>query len=178
MKRILRWIRGALGNALAWGVVWAGFGLLMGAISSISRPDMLPILPGYALMVGAIGACFGGGFAAFISANFRGRSVDELSPARFAFGGALVTIPFTLLLGAYVQSSWNGWIFFSDLIVPVAIPAVLGGLTAYSTVKLAQRALPEVRPTDRLDSGISRDAGRLAEAADRPRERGIGTVRT
>jgi len=175
MKRILRWTRGVLGNALAWGVVWAGFGLLLGAISSISRPYMLPHLPGYAIMVGALGAFFGGSFAAFISANFRGRSVDELSPARFAFGGALVTIPFTLLLGAYIQS-WNGWIFLSDLIVPVAVPAVFGGLTAFSTVKLAQRALPEVRPTDRITSGISIDADHLAEATNRTRGRGTGTV--
>ncbi len=175
MKRILRWTRGALGNALAWGVVWAGFGLVFGLISSISRPYMLAHLPGFALVIGALGAFFGGSFAAFISANFRGGSVDELSPARFAFGGALVTIPFTLLLGAYVQS-WNGWIFFSELIVPVAVPAVLGGLTAYSTVKLAQRALPEVRSTDRLDSGISTEAGRPAEAANRTRRRGTGTV--
>lgn len=175
MKRILRWIRGALGNALAWGITWAGFGLLFGAISAISRPYILPYLPGYALMFGAIGALFGGSFAAFISANFRGGSVDELSPGRFAFGGALVTIPFTLLLNAWVQS-WKGWIFFSDMIVPVALPAALGGLTAYTSVKLAQRALPEVRPSDRLESGLSTDPGRLAEAADRTRGRGIGTV--
>ena len=175
MKRILRWIRGALGNALAWGITWAGFGLLFGAISSISRPYMLSYLPAYALMIGAIGAFFGGSFAAFISANFRGGSVDELSPGRFAFGGALVTIPFTLLLNAWVQS-WKGWIFLSDMIVPVAVPAVLGGLTAYTTVKLAQRALPEVRPTNRLEFGISSDPGRLAEAADRTRGRGTGTV--
>ncbi|MCL7976042.1 MAG: hypothetical protein M8863_01915 [marine benthic group bacterium] len=175
MKRILRWIRGALGNALAWGITWAGFGLLFGAISSISRPYMLPHLPGYALMIGAIGAFFGGSFAAFISVNFRGGSVDELSPGRFAFGGAVVTIPFTLLLNAWVQS-WKGWIFLSDMIVPVAVPAVLGGLTAYTTVKLAQRALPELRPTDRLESGICTDPGRLAEAADRTHGRGIGTV--
>ena len=47
MKRILRWIRGAAGNALAWGITWAGFGLLLGAARTISRPDMLPYLPGY-----------------------------------------------------------------------------------------------------------------------------------
>ena len=178
MKRILRWIRGALGNALAWGVVWAGFGLVFGLISSISRPYMLAHLPGFALVIGALGAFFGGSFAAFISANFRGGSVDELSPARFAFGGALVTIPFTLLLGAYIQSSWNGWIFFSDLIVPVAIPAVLGGLTAYSTVKLAQRALPEDHPTDRLEPGIVTGANGLVEAGDRLHAQGSRAIRT
>ena len=113
----------------------------------------------------ALGAAFGGVFAAYISANFRGKRVGDLSPARFAFGGALVPIPFIFVLAASAQS-WKGWIFLGDLIIPVAFVAALGGLTAYGTVKLAQKSLPPGQLPDELDPGFATASRSLPKTGD------------
>jgi hypothetical protein len=164
MKRVLRWFRGVLGNALAWGIGWLVVGAGFGAYSAVFHSLPWRLVPAAALMVAAIGAGFGATFAAFISANFRGRSVEELNPLRFALGGALITIPFTLVFGAAVES-WKGWIFFADLIAPVGTVALLGGLTAYGTVKLARKALPPGASTEEIESGSESKSKRLASTS-------------
>lgn len=154
MSRFLRWLRGALGNAVVWGAAWFGAGFILGAV--LGWPFELRyiryIVLNGAVPMGLMGAALGGVFAAYISANFRGKRVGDLSPARFAFGGALVPIPFILALAASAQS-WKGWIFLGDLFIPVAFVATLGGLTAYSTVKLAQKSLPPGQVPDELEPG-------------------------
>lgn len=156
MRRVLRWIRGAIGNVLTWGVAWFVGGIVLTTI--LGLPNGLPPLESLALVgriFGVAGAVFGTAFSAFISANFRGQQVEELKAGRFAFGGALVTIPFVLLLSAWNDYAFSGWVFFSDLIAPVATAATLGGLTAYATVKLAQKSLPSGPEADELEPGRS-----------------------
>jgi hypothetical protein len=146
MRGILRRLRGAVGNALVWGGVWSGTTFtvsmiytlagLSGASFSWSYLKAILLFSGFQ---GAVGFVTGGAFSAYFVGAFRGRSLDNLNPWRAALGGALVTVPFVLLLKIWSNSMLGyEWIFLSELLRPVAYSAALGGLTAFSSVRLAQ----------------------------------------
>ncbi len=165
MKRLFRRLRGVLGNALIWGTVWLLCGSVIGILPLLRGDIGLATVLSTGIFAGSLGAGFGSVFAAFVAGNFRGKTVDELSPGRFAVGGALVTIPISLLLSAASQS-WKGWIFFGDLILPVGVTAALGGLTAFGIVKLAQRALPPGAAVAELEQGTASRLRYLAHKSD------------
>ena len=164
MKIILRRLRGALGNALVWGGMWFGstFALLLGPyFLGSGRTDLswqvLRVLFEASLLIGLVGFVTGSAFSAYVASAFRDRKIEDLSPARFALGGSLVPIPIILLLKMWLSAAMgDGWIFMSELVVPVTFAATLGALTGYGTAKLAQKAMSPGESQDELEPGTQR----------------------
>ncbi len=154
MSTLLGRLRGAAMNALFWGAAWFGMGfvlhLVFRALSGgrFVWPYELYSALHMAVDIGVTGAFVGAGFSAFIAANFRKQRAEKLSPWRFALGGSLVSaliMQVVLLLQDY-------WIWPFDLprfIAYTGIYSLMGGATAFGTIKLAQRA----EDIDLLESG-------------------------
>jgi len=160
MKLILRRLRGALGTALTWAVAWFGAGFLF-----ITLNHVLGLIPfrvytelflsnalRYATQMAFVGFITGGTFSLYVASTFSKERLEDLSPGRFAVGGALVAVFLTLaLLGV---APGYGVLLLSDIVVPLGMSAMLGGGTGYASIKLAQRELPGSRTSERqLDSG-------------------------
>lgn len=160
MKLILRRLRGALGTALTWAAAWFGAGFLF-----ITLNHVLGLIPfrvytelflsnalRYATQMAFVGFITGGTFSLYVASTFREKRLEDLSPGRFALGGGLVAVLLTLaLLGV---APGYGVLLLSDIVVPLGMSLLLGGGTGYASIKLAQRALPGSRTSERqLDSG-------------------------
>ena len=171
MKLILRRLRGALGNALVWGVGWfiAGGALVLGTSLFEPRPPVLTAEVVRIVLMGATGiavagAITGGVFSAYIAANFRRKRLGEISPLRFALGGSLVTVALALIV-IYVGSFFSDWpLFLGDLLEPVLIYGSIGAVTGYGTIKLAQRALPPGETAAALEGGSQQTVPRLGQS--------------
>lgn len=155
MKTILRRIRGALGNAAVWGgawtvasVVWIGWILVKGLIYTpelVAATDwgssqiwraLLGII-GYTTV---IGAGTGIAFSAYVAANFRRRSLEDLSSMRTALGGGLVTLLVGLVI--YMALGAPAGIGFDDVLPLISWGTLLGSGMGYASVAAAKRALP------------------------------------
>ena len=159
MKLIFRRLRGALGNALVWGTVWfaAGFVLitgysLLGPRSTTLSWELLSYALRGAAWIAMYGAVVGGAFSAYIAANFRNSRLQDLSPGRFALGGGLVTLVFVLAISLWSSLSSDWPFFLKDLIEPVLTFGSIGVVTGYSSIKLAQRALPDAPAAAELEA--------------------------
>ncbi len=163
MRRVLRRLRGALGNALVWAVGWfaAGFALIAGLYlfdGGQYWSRFLADAMSFATTLGAIGFVTGGAFSAYIAATFRERRLEELSATRFGVGGALVALLLTLVIGSgFAAIEGVGLPLLDVLIFPLVTSATLGAITGFGSLKLAQRTLLEPG-ADRgmLDSGPDR----------------------
>lgn len=164
MKNILRRLRGALGNALVWGGMWFVGTLVLYAgliaLAGNGRPltvDLLSTLLMVCGIHGVVGFITGGAFSAYVAGTFRGRRIEDLSPARFALGGALVAIPIRILFRIWLrfESGW-GMLPLHEVTRPMVIAAVFGGLTGYGTAKLAQKAMGPGESQDELKPGTER----------------------
>ena len=145
MNQVIRRIRGTIGNALTWGSVWFGATFLFATSVEVifGRFNFMSILLGSSVL-GAVGALTGGAFSAYLAANFRRQRIDDLSPVGVAVGGglvaALVTLVFIIAVTTVENSGWP--LLLGDLAFPLGFSTILGGITGYSSVKLAQSALP------------------------------------
>ena len=157
MRLFLRRIRGALGNALVWGSGWfvagcvlfLGFSLFDPYPTQMSREFLAAILQ-VGLATGIAGAVTGAVFSAFIAANFRNKKLRDVSATRFALDGTLVTV-LVVLSYAYVSSLSSEWpLFLRDLVRPLLTFVPVGAITAFGSIKLAQRALPAHDESGRL----------------------------
>ena len=126
MGSLFRKIRGALGNAVVWGVGWFGVGLALLTVASVG--GLLPLvttvgdvlrLAGY---VGAAGFATGGAFSLYIAIAYRNRTLADIRPGRFALAGAVIAGAASIVVGGAVLPA-----------------AALGGLTGFGTIKLAQQ---------------------------------------
>ena len=171
MKTILRRLRGIFGSVVAWGSAWfAGgivyflvFGLIGAALQSrLDSWGTLDALYGLFWFAGStavVGAITGGVFAAYITANFRNRQLQDLSPARFALGGGSIAILLRLLLdstetiaaGHALRHIVLGYLW-PDLV----FLGVAGALTGFVSLKLAQKALGPGASPDELKPGAER----------------------
>lgn len=152
MRTSLRRIKGALVNASFWFVVWFFLGLAIDLIIRTPAGDLSrgalhfrPTLQ-LALSTATMGAVVGGVFSVYIAVNFRRRRVEDLSPWRFAVGGALVTA--AVLLGAdlrmntsvlTVRALTEPLALLRDSAVGMLYAAGVGGGTALGTIRIAQR---------------------------------------
>lgn len=162
MRTFLRRLKGAAVNALVWGFAWfwlgVGISLMLqlaggptqGAVSLLFQTLMAG---GFS---GIFGALIGGGFSLFIAANFRHQRIESVSPGRFALGGGLVTAAAVLLTryasgpnGLIDQALANPAMFYGSLAMQMVVAGAVGGLTAFGTIKLAQRGAE----LERLDAG-------------------------
>jgi hypothetical protein len=154
MKTILRRIRGALGNAAVWGgawtaasVVWIGWILVKGLIYTpelVAATDwgsseiwraLLSII-GYTAV---IGAGTGIAFSKYLAANFRRKSLEDLSSSRTALGGGLVTLLVGLVI--YMTLGAPAGIGFDDVLPLISWGTLLGSGMGYASVAAAKRAL-------------------------------------
>ncbi len=154
---ISRRLRGALGNALVWGV--GGFSLAV-LVPLVLR--VLGVLPGltleavlfFAFRAGIVGAAAGGAFSAFISFFFRGRRLADLSWVRFGITGGVVAGVFVpVFLQLMNLLSGDGLVPMGLVLDDAPLAALFGGVAAGGTLKLAQHAEAQLadRDTDRLE---------------------------
>lgn len=140
-------LRGALGNALVWGGSWgalalAGFSLLHLAGLLPERVSWLDGL-GMAVRLGVAGVIAGGAFSGVIRLLYRGRRLSEISSVRFGIAGGVVAGLFVpLFLETMSLLTGGGFVPLALVTDDAVITAVLGGLAAGASLKLAQRAAP------------------------------------
>lgn len=148
MKTIVRRLRGALGNALVWGVGWfvGAYGLFMGYAILSPRTPVSWVFSVMALFgavrIGLMGAVMGGLFSVYLAANFRHRRLEDIGAGSFALGAGLVTaLPFLVLI-LISQLTTGEPFFLRDALEPLIYPVAIGTITGYGTIKLAKRGLP------------------------------------
>jgi hypothetical protein len=165
---VFRRLRGAVGNALVWGVGWftaalAVFGTLrIAGIISVPWVEVLVT----AVKAGIIGGVAGGVFSSVIRLLYHGRRLSEISWVRFGIGGAVVTgmfVPVFLQLMNWL--SGDGLVPWQLVLDDVPLTAVFGGVAAGGTLKLAQLA------DAKLLGGTQDHLDRL-EGVDRPTSAG------
>jgi hypothetical protein len=160
---ILRRLRGALGNALVWGVGWLVVGLVlfttMRLVGIASWPwgDVI----GYAIRAGILGGAAGGVFAGVISLLYQGRRLSEISWVRFGLSGAVFAgVALPLFLQTMNLLSGSGLIPWGQVLDDALVVGVLGGVVSGGSMKLAQLgdALPPGDSTHRLDPSGGEDS--------------------
>lgn len=94
VKVFLRRLRGALGNAVFWGLAWFVIGFVVIAAESLlaSGTIFLPGLIAQSVFAGLIGSITGGVFSAYVAARFRHMRVEDLKAGQFALGGAFIGV--------------------------------------------------------------------------------------
>ena len=144
MRAFFRQLRGALGTAMTWGVGWFStfFALLSGAqlLGGFAVPDPWTLVLVASLNFGITGFLTGGAFAAFLRLAYRDRELLGIRAGRFAVRGALVAGLFAPLVGVASGLMLSSPLVVGDLIAGGVAAAVFGSTTAWSTLKLAQRA--------------------------------------
>jgi hypothetical protein len=165
-RNILRRLRGALGNAVAWGACWAavtlavhvGFAILG---DGFSWPEAWRA----AVRNGVVGGIVSAAFSGLVGLLYRGRRLSEISWVRFGAGGAVVAglvLPAIMFVGRTI--SGDGPLPMEKWIASALVAAAFGGVAAGASMKLAQRGDPLLRggsqgrlyapePRERLESG-------------------------
>jgi hypothetical protein len=143
MKAILKKLRGWMGNAVVWGVVWSVATVpVIGFLYLRGLGHLVPsIAPAIARTFFAMGFVAGGSFSTYLGLAYRNKGFDELRPGKFALLGAVLG---GLLVPTFEFFPGNalllGLPFPEAMAAGVALAATLGGATAYGTVKIAQHA--------------------------------------
>lgn len=155
MRTFLRRLKASAVNAAFWGITWFGIGfvvdlafrLAFGNLIYDGAPYLWPTFV-QALSTGVLGALIGGGFSVFIATNFRRRRVEDVSPGRFALGGALVTMLVVLVAGTLMNAGQmvddvlvRPWGLYADMARVLLAAGGVGAATAFGTIKLAQRGV-------------------------------------
>jgi hypothetical protein len=139
-----RWLRGLVRNALVWGAGWstASFAVFT-ALRFAGYFQRVPWTQGLGLAArfGIVGAIAGGAFATFIGLAYHGRRLRDINWIRFGLAGAVVTGVFVpLFLQAMNLLSGDGLVPWRLVLDDAVFTAVLGGVVAGGSIKLAQRA--------------------------------------
>jgi hypothetical protein len=174
LNRVLRWLRGAFGIALTWGVAWSIAGVIVAFVLRSLRAaegSNLPLLEANlavaATVFSIIGFLNGLGFSIALAASERRRSFNELSPRRIALWGVLggLSYPAFFALSNFV----DGFRLPNDFLVAIPICAAFGALSAWSILSIARRAKDASH--SQLGTGAAPDFGtpsRDREAARSP----------
>jgi hypothetical protein len=141
LSKIVRLIRGAVGNALVWGGAWFASSLAIFAtlkLTGVAHAPWDAALRG-AAMFAVMGTITGTAFSTYIGWRYRGRRLAEINWVRFGISGGILT-------GLFVPTFISFMRFISgDPVLPLqalafngAVTAVLGGVAAAASLKLAQ----------------------------------------
>lgn len=144
---ILRRLRGALGNAVAWGACWA-------AVTLAVHVGLALVGDGFswsaawreAVRNGFVGGIASVAFSGVVGWLYRGRRLSEISWVRFGAGGAVVAglvLPAIMFIGRTI--SGDGPLSLEKWIASALAAAAFGGVAAGATMKLAQRGDPLLR---------------------------------
>jgi hypothetical protein len=152
---LLRRLRGVLGAALIWAVLWIPLGVAVGVIwyartppydlitdvnAPPQYPPALPIVAQETLAFMIWGAVVGIFFAVILLAAERRRTIHELSTRRFAAWGvvAALALPVVLIGIDWTQSDrvYIGWAIAALLI----LSALFGAACSVGMLQIAKRA--------------------------------------
>lgn len=154
MRRFLRRLRAAIGNAVTWAVAWAIGGFTIGVLAHFAIPalgiSLWVMAPAMAVRMGTWGFIGGLAYSAVLGLVYRGRSVRELRSPGTWLWGALAGLAVPLAVVAFGIAT--GVIPFSPLFL-ASTTLIFGGLglaTSLTTIEIAQRG------GERLESGDSR----------------------
>ncbi|HSR42204.1 MAG TPA: hypothetical protein VLL48_08535 [Longimicrobiales bacterium] len=152
VRTLLRRLRGGLGNAVVWGASWFAGAF---AVFTVMAPDGIgpffsywEVVPGIAAGFGVLGVLAGGAFSVLLSSVGAGR-LGELRAGRWALAGGVVAG--LTIVGLGLVPGLGSLLYFP--VITVGLSGVLGAGTAFGTVKLAQRPLPDGTDADRLGRG-------------------------
>jgi hypothetical protein len=141
---MLKKIRGWLGNAVVWGGAWSVAAIpVIGALLLEFGYVPVPMAVHIFKTLFTMGFLAGGVFSTYLGLAYRDRGFDEFRPGVFAvvggFFGGLLLPSFELLprLAAFMGAS-----FPEAMGLSIALAALLGGATAYGTIKVAKGATP------------------------------------
>lgn len=181
MSDTFRRLRGALGNAVAWGAVWFGAALALGALRKFTGAasdsfSWLEALKG-AMRASLVGGISGGVFSSVIALLYRGRRLADISWLRFGLGGGAVAGVFMPAF-MFTMRTLNGDppLSLDNYVRNGVIAGLFGGTAAAITMLLAQwseRRGAEPSRGDRdelLRAGGSSHARMDAERATASRE--------
>jgi len=142
-----RRLRGILGTALVWTVLWLPVSLVMAIYRYLPLNRDFPVSPVKLIAVATLAWSVWGGlsgalFATILAIAERRRTFSQLSARRVAAWGALgaIALPGAILSIAIVANPGFNLIPFSLLALTVS--GVLGGTCAIGTLALARRASP------------------------------------
>lgn len=151
---MLRKLRGALGMALTWAVAWGLGGLLLAVVLYVLGPGFGPIsfwtlAPALAARTGMLGFVGGGAFATVLGTIHRKRRLGELGALPMALWGALAGLVMPVAGIAVIVGAAGGGIPLRAILGPsVIVFGGLGALTSVATIKLAQRGVEEIGPSE------------------------------
>jgi hypothetical protein len=141
-------LRGVLGTALTWALVWLPVGVVMGLIALNARREVMCLycppfwdwFPLFVLSWTLWGAVSGGVFAIVLMIAERRRSLAELSFTRTALWGAVgsLSLPAALMVRDAIQS---GVLIERLGVLPVVLTAGLGAACAAGTLRIARQSL-------------------------------------
>ena len=143
MKLFWRRLRGAVGNAVVWGLSW-----FAGAWTWVLGLQLLGWVPDYytwpfglliAANIGLTGFFAGGAFSGFLGLAYRGRALRNINVGWFALGGAAIAAICSPVLTTIARSGF-GMGLPGDLVTGGLMAALFGAVTAGTTIGLAQRA--------------------------------------
>jgi len=154
-------LRGVLGTALTWAIVWLPVGVVMALMALNSRREVIclycpPFWDWFPLFVFSWtlwGAVSGGVFAIVLMIAERRRSLAELSYTRTALWGALgsLSLPAALMVRDAIRS---GVLIEGRLgVLSVVLTAGLGAACAAGTLRIARQSvirestMPSVLPS-------------------------------
>ena len=137
MADLIRRLRGAVGNALLWGVAWTGLGFIAATLVTGS------LLSGVVLGIkfGIFGVITGVAFSTVVPIVYHGRRLSTISPLRFGICGGIVAGAFAPLFMQTMNVLTGGGLIAWGLVLDdVPFTALFGGLAAGGSLWLAQRA--------------------------------------
>ncbi len=158
--RMLRRLRGLLGLALSWSVVWIVVGLGIYLVDGVvnGRAIYWDRIPTFALRLGLVGALCGSVFALLVAVLERRQTFGGLTFRRMALWGALGGCVFPAVILSTQDITMGG--------TEVAVFGLFGGLGVLSSLgilALARRAPVLAHGGERgaLDAGAERGGGAL-----------------
>ena len=164
-------LRGALGNAVVWGVGWSALAFAVFAVLKVAGflpagviwLDALVIAP----KLGMMGGLAGGAFSLAIGGLYRGRRLSDLSALRFgAAGGIMAGVFVPLFLQTMNVLSGGGLVPMGLVLDDALLAALFGAAAAGGSLKLAQRAEPLL--PKQVQAGLVRSGDPLMRQGDTP----------
>jgi hypothetical protein len=143
MGKLLRRIRGAIGNALTWAAAWFGGSLaLLGALglAGLVPPIGLGMLLRLSLNVGITGFLAGTGFSLFLGTRYGNHQLEDLRVGRVALWGTALSGLLAPALSIVTMRFGASGIGLGFLAASAIGAGIFGGLTAGGTIALAQRS--------------------------------------
>lgn len=149
MNRWFRRLRGALGVAVSWGVVWGTVGGVLEALFGLPPAGagvgivLREFARGFAAfaMIGGVGSAV---FSLALGLEGRRRSFADMSMARFGLWGGLAGLTVGLVLYSPLVLAPNGLFTVAEAILrtslAVGVTTAIGALSATGSLRLARMA--------------------------------------